>query len=324
MSLVVLNRLEEAKEVYKEAIERKVDTWGVHLSRYNAAFLEPDHAEMDRQLAWGTAQPGVKPLFEWDESDSAAFFGQLKRAREMSRRALESAARAGEKEIAAELHLDAALRDSELGDQLQAQQHINTALGIASTPEVQTLAALALARAGRVSESQKLAEHLAAAYSSNTLLNSYWLPTIRAAIELDRKNSVRAVETLRNAATYELSWFPPLEGNLYSSYLRGQAYLLLRQGNEAALEFEKFRAHPGTTELCLECACQTWPCARLRSPARYCKGARRLPGLPHALERRRLRSPYAERSQIGVRGVAISSHKPETPKLRYAQSRSQF
>jgi len=240
-----LNQLNEAKDIYKKALDRSADNRTVHFNRYAIAFLEGDDAEMDRQVAWAGGKPGVESFFLWSQADTAAFSGQLVRARDLSQRSVESSVRASEKELAAEVQLDAALRDAEMGDAGAAREHITSALALASTRDIQTLAAFALARVGQTSASRKLLDHLAATYPSNTLLNSYWLPTIRAALELDRKNPTQAVELLRAAAPYETGTFRPLGGNLYSVYLRGQAYLLLRKGNEAAAEFQKFTHYRG-------------------------------------------------------------------------------
>ena len=243
--LTALNRLEEAKEVYKQAVDRKVDNRGVHIDRFSIAFLERDDPEMQRQAAWAAGRTAVEPLFLWNQSETAAFLGRVSAARELARRSLESAMRTNQNEFSAEVHLEAALRDVDIGDRSKARQHIASALALASTRDVQALAALALARVGQTSESQRIVEHLAAKYPSHTLLNSYWIPTIRATIELKRNDPAKAIEFLGPVAPYELGLFPPLDGNLYSAYLRGEAYLLLHQGNKAASEFQKFKDHPG-------------------------------------------------------------------------------
>ena len=96
-------------------------------------------------------------------------------------------------------------------------------------------AALALARSGRTTESEEIVHHLAAAYPSHTLLNSYWLPTIRAALELNHKNPTKAIELLRTAEPYELG----SGKTLYPAHVRGEAYMRLGRGKEAAAEFQK-------------------------------------------------------------------------------------
>jgi predicted Zn-dependent protease len=99
-----------------------------------------------------------------------------------------------------------------------------------------------LARAGDSAPAAKLADDLAKKYPEDTLLNDFWLPTIRASIEIGRNNADQAVEILQAALPYEQG--SPNAGaaagaTLYPIYVRGEAYLKLRQGKEAAAEFQK-------------------------------------------------------------------------------------
>jgi len=80
----------------------------------------------------------------------------------------------------------------------------------------------------------------------NTVFKLYWLPTLKAAIELNGAKSAQALVFLEAAAPYELGEPPPIqEGTLYPAYLRGQAYLLAHTGNAAAAEFQKLLDHRG-------------------------------------------------------------------------------
>src|SRR5580700_10124190 len=76
-----------------------------------------------------------------------------------------------------------------------------------------------------------MAEELAKNHPTNTLLNFYWLATIRAAVELDHDAAAKAAEYLDSAAAYELGTSTPFQlGTLYPVYVRGEAYLALHQG----------------------------------------------------------------------------------------------
>jgi eukaryotic-like serine/threonine-protein kinase len=80
-------------------------------------------------------------------------------------------------------------------------------------------------------------------------LNSYWLPTIRAAIDIERGSPGRAVELLQAASPYELGSAPPLpQGTIYPAYVRGEAYLLAHDGAAAAAEFRKLLDHQGIVQ----------------------------------------------------------------------------
>ena len=87
-----------------------------------------------------------------------------------------------------------------------------------------------------------LADELNKKFPSDTMLQRYWLPTIHASIELARKNPLAAIEALRGAS-YELGNYLPGFGALHPVYMRGQAYLTMRQGKEAGAEFQEFLDH---------------------------------------------------------------------------------
>jgi eukaryotic-like serine/threonine-protein kinase len=163
------------------------------------------------------------------------------------------ARRAGETETHAEWQLSAALREAEFGNTAQARSQTVAALALASTRDVRTLAALALARAGDSDRAQKIANELQVQNPRNTMINGYFLPTIRGAIEINHKNPAKAIEMLQAAAPYEFgngSPDPVLGATMYPVYMRGQAYLLLRQGSAAAAEFQKFLDHRGVVVNC--------------------------------------------------------------------------
>jgi len=81
-----------------------------------------------------------------------------------------------------------------------------------------------------------------------SILKVYWLPTIKAAAELNGNNSAQAVVFLEAAAPYELGDPPQLQmGTMYPVYIRGQAQLLAHNSVAAAIEFQKFLDHRGVS-----------------------------------------------------------------------------
>lgn len=238
-----LNRFEGAKAAYRKALERKLDGPFLHADMYVVAFLENDPAEMQRQTDLATSMPGAEDWLLSQQADTAAFAGRLMRAREFSRRAVDSARRNDLDEVAAMWRMNAALREVEFGNANLARAAVTDGLKLADTRDSEVIAALVLARAGDAARAQTLAAGLEKRFPQNIELNSYWLPSIRAAILLDRSKPGDAVNTLEPTSTYELAYpRPEIEGGslIYPAYLRGQAYLLLHQGREAAAEFQKF------------------------------------------------------------------------------------
>ncbi len=242
-----LNRPEDAKAKYQEAIAHKVNNPFLHGNRYGVAFYEGDVAEMERQIEGQKDKPGEDVLLSF-ASDTDAFYGRLSSAREKSQRAIEAARRGDAKETAAEWQMNSALREAEFGNTVRARQETASALATAATQDVQTLAALAYARTGDAAQARKIADDLAHRFPLNTMINRYWLPTIDASIEIGRNNPAKAIERLRTATEYELGTPTPqfgVGGSLYPAYVRGQAYLSLHQGAAAAAEFQKFLDHRG-------------------------------------------------------------------------------
>jgi predicted Zn-dependent protease len=109
--------------------------------------------------------------------------------------------------------------------------------------DTQAQAALAYALAGDAANALSLTDDLAKRFPQDSVVQSAWLPTIRARIEAGRKNPARGIEILQAAGPYELGNV----GNfsLYPVYVRGEAYLAARQGSEAAAEFQKILDHRG-------------------------------------------------------------------------------
>jgi len=104
------------------------------------------------------------------------------------------------------------------------------------------MGALALARAGDKLRAQAFAERSMKRYPQHTLLRNYWMPTIRAAVLLANHNPLAAVHELDVTSTFEPGssiWF--YTAPLVPVYVRGQAFLAMNKGREAAAEF---RPHP--------------------------------------------------------------------------------
>jgi serine/threonine protein kinase/tetratricopeptide (TPR) repeat protein len=247
-----LDRLDDAKRTYKEAVEHKVDNPFLHGNRYGVAFLDSDTAEMKRQVAAASGKPGEDILLSF-ASDTEAFYGRLNAARELSKRAAESARRDGSAETAAAWQMDAALREAEFNDPARSRQDIAAALAAAPTRDVDILAALALARIGDADRAKHMADDLAERFPLNTVINHYWLPAIYASIEIGRGDPAKALDILQTTEPYELGTpLPQFEvgGSLYPVYIRGMAYLSLKKGKEAAAEFRKFLDQRGVAVNC--------------------------------------------------------------------------
>jgi tetratricopeptide (TPR) repeat protein len=240
-----LNRLDEAEKVYQQAEGRKLEGEFLLTNRYQLAFLKGDAAQMAQLVSAAMGKPGTEDLLLASQAYTEAWHGKLKNARELARRAMDSAQHNDARETAASYQAAAALVEVESGNREQARDDARAALKLAPNRDVQAMAALALARAGDTPAAEKLAAGLDKTFPLDTMVQRYWLPTIRAAVALQRKDPNRAVELLNLASTIELGQPTMVGVSLCPAYLRGEAYLMLRDGNAAAAEFQKFIDHRG-------------------------------------------------------------------------------
>jgi tetratricopeptide (TPR) repeat protein/predicted Ser/Thr protein kinase len=242
---IYLNRLDEAKATFEQALSHKLDSGDLRQNIYLLAFLREDAVQMEQQLAWAASKPGVEDLLLSTQSDTEAYYGRLGKARDFSLRAVNSAVRADSRETAALWQVNAALREAELGNTASAKQKVTAALALSAGRDVKVAAALVLARVGYPLRVKARSEELEKSYPTNTMLQLYWLPTINAAIELDKGNSSQALMDLKAAAPYELGIGGMFINYLYPVYVRGQAYLLAHNGIAAVAEFQKMLDHRG-------------------------------------------------------------------------------
>jgi len=241
---ISLNRLSEARQAVEQGLARKLAPSGSHILLYFIDFLENDSPGMQRELAWASGKPEFEKFLLTMQSDTEAYYGHRREAWAFSQKAAEAARRDNSHEEAAVYMGNAALREAEFGDSAHALKAADSALALMPSKNVRILVALALARAGSAKRAQSLTNDLAKANPSDTLLSFYWLPTIRAAAELDLNHPAQAIEILHGTAGYELAAPLPLApSTLYPVYVRGQAYLRLGQASSAAGEFQKFQDH---------------------------------------------------------------------------------
>ena len=240
-----LNRLDEAEAVYKQAQERHLESEILLQGRYQLAFLKNDAAQMAQLNAAGLSRAGSEDVVLAAQADTEGWHGKLKSAGELTRRAMTLAQRNDAPETAAGYQVMAALREVESGGREQARADANAAIKLGPNRDVRALAALALARAGDTAAAEKLAAGLDKEVPQGTLVQEYWLPAIRAAVALQRKDAKQAIEELRVANPIELGQPSNMVPVLCPPYLRAEAYLVLRDGGAAAAEFQKFLDHPG-------------------------------------------------------------------------------
>jgi hypothetical protein len=247
-----LQRFDEARQTIHEAQARKLDNFIVRNALYALAFLGSDSAAMAEQQQWFTGKPEENFGLAL-ASDTEAYAGHVGKARELTKRAVDSAIRADSKETGAIWQAIAAQRRAAYGNATEARLQAAQALKLAPESKgVESEAALAYAMAGDTARAESLVQDLGKRYPLDTQMQSLWLPTIQAQLALNKKNPAAALNTLQAASAIELGQiaFVANISCLYPVYVRGEAYLAAGQGRAAAAEFQKILDHSGIVWNC--------------------------------------------------------------------------
>jgi eukaryotic-like serine/threonine-protein kinase len=253
-ALLALQRLDEARRTIQQAQARKLDDPLLHNARYALDFLATDFHAMTEEQQWFMGKSEENFGFSL-ASDSEAYAGHLRSARELTKQSVGSAIRADSKETGAIWQEIAAQREAAFGNFVEGKQQAGEGLKLyppSASQGVEVEAALAFAMSGDGVKAESLAQDLNKRHPLDTQLQSLWLPAIKAQLALNRKNPADAVNELKAASQFELGQigFVINISCLYPTYIRGEAYLEAREGDAAAAEFQKILDHSGIVWNC--------------------------------------------------------------------------
>ncbi len=249
---LAMQRFDETRQIIHEALARKLDSFIFHNALYALAFLGSDPAAMTEQKQWFAGRPEENIGLAL-ASDTEAHGGHLAKARELTKRALESAIRADSKENGAVWQANAALEQAAYGNHSEARQLAAAAMNLAPASQgVEVETALAFAMAGDTPRAESIAQDLGKRFPLDTHMQSLWLPSIQAQLALNKKNPASSLTALQAASSIELGQiqFVANISCLYHVYVRGEAYLAAGQGAAAAAEFQKIIDHDGIVWNC--------------------------------------------------------------------------
>jgi DNA-binding winged helix-turn-helix (wHTH) protein len=139
-----------------------------------------------------------------------------------------------------------ALEDAEVGKYPRVRGYKGKATEAELDRNSKLVVALTLARSGQTDEAGKLVDQVSAEMPEDTLIQHYFIPTIRAAIKVHEHDPAAAIELLSGTEKYDLA-FTGLWDYVYPAYIRGQAYLQLGDGRSAATQFQKLIDNRGFT-----------------------------------------------------------------------------
>ena len=254
MSYKRASHFAEAKAICEKAVAEKLDDMSTHSVLYEIAFVEADVPAMQREIDWSKGKP-TESLGSYYQAKAALSLGELRRARELFESAGASAQRNGLKEQAVAINNGLAQFEADLKNDREARTRADWTLRESPNSERhKAWAALALARAGDVQPAEVLVNELSKQPRLGTALSEVILPSVRAAVDLNRKNPAGAVEELQRALPYDLGG----DSSGVTMYYRGLAYLELKSGKEAAVQFQKILDNRGVVTVDIY-----WPLARL-------------------------------------------------------------
>ena len=241
-----LGRYDQAKAAAEQSRAKKLSSPWYPLILYVVDFLQNDPAGMAKQATETQGIPGVEDQMFFVESETAADHGQFGQARELARRAADSARRAQEKETATEYEGHNSVREGLVGLMVFAKEDAQSALATIKGKHGEGFSAIAFALAGDVANANRAIDDLTKRFPQNTAVQTRYLPMARSALALNSGNAQAAIEALSPAAPYELGHTnEDFTFALYPIYFRGQAYLAAKNWAGAAAEFQKILDHPG-------------------------------------------------------------------------------
>jgi serine/threonine protein kinase/tetratricopeptide (TPR) repeat protein len=241
------NRLEEAKATFADIQARKLDDRRSHYLRHLIAFLQHDAPAMQQELTW-LRDHGAPVQALSGEANVLGYYGRFNDRYQLLQRAKSVAANKAEAANypAADVsvfQMASALQISDVENWSMAKRLINDAIPTAWPRRIELLIALTSAQTGDAERAERLVEAINQQSPHDTIMQFYCLPTIRAAIELQRHNPAAAIEILRPTEQYE-SVVGDNFNSMRPAYVRGLAYLQLGQGQAASVEFQKLLDHP--------------------------------------------------------------------------------
>jgi len=238
-SIRFASRFNEAKSWLAKADGLKLDNSLIRRERLIVAFATGDRGDVDGILKQ-EEQGKYREDFLYEHALIEIQQGRVDSAERLRLQALGPTAKASN---ADSWVIPAALEDAEVGKDVQARRYESQAAGSPLDRNGKIDLAQALARSGRGAEAGRLADQVSAERPEDTLVQHYFVPTIRAAIKLRQHDPAAAIDLLRGTAKYDLA-FTGFD-YLYPAYIRGLAYLALGDGRSAAAQFQKLIDNPG-------------------------------------------------------------------------------
>ena len=244
-SLLAVEAFDDARAVLKEAADRQLDYTGARRLSYMLAFLEGDAATMTRELDSSLGVGQTNEAWGWQAHTSAST-GQIAAAHDQFRRGIQRSLQGDFTEVASQLTMEDAEMHAVMGQCADARREAGAGLALSRDNTTLERASRAFAVCGDEAEALSLSSEVAkrcpdATRRDATLTNRVSVPVVAAALAIQQRRPERAIAALEPVRRYDAA--PTAE--FWPAYLRGEAYLLLKNADMAAAEFDSIVAHRG-------------------------------------------------------------------------------
>jgi len=227
-------RFADSKRIIAEAQAENKDAAAMHQLQLQIAFLEHDPQAMHAAIEWASNHPEQWIVLE-TEAILAADLGKESESESLYQRTFQDAIKEGQPALVDSMMLDEAAVDVDLGEMAKAAEllaqvkdHTSASWAVLATKAGSTTAADAFLK-------------LPNEYPQATIANKVLTPELKAVLALRRNDPQAAITVLESARPYELAYPEVID-------VRGQAYLMAKQGAKAQAEYQKLIDNPAVEE----------------------------------------------------------------------------
>jgi tetratricopeptide (TPR) repeat protein len=261
-SLIALGRYDAAAAVLQEAAAVPISSFPVSRVNYLLAFVRGDEDTMSRMLMSAVGVGQTNAAYGW-QAHVLASQGKISAAHEQFRVGSTAATQNGFAEVAGQLQVEDAEVHALTGACDEAKSELDAALKLTRDNFSLERASRTLMMCGDIQDGAELVRQLNERYPNATLTQLVSIPMAEAAAALARHDGRRALELLEPVKPYDRT----SRSGLWSEYLRGQAYLQLKQPESAIAEFQRVLDHRGEDP-----SSSVYPLARLELARAYAMG----------------------------------------------------
>ena len=237
-----LDRFDEAKTVVSEMTAKAQDVRYLRQQLLWIAYAQGDQENANKQIDWFAGKPDEHHLLA-QQAEEARVRGQLRKSRELLRRAADLARRRNLPDSVATYQKPDPAGDALLGNCATARE-----TGEAADPGLDRVNLAALVPVNRIGDAVLALCGTPGLAAKAEERNKQWItgvyrspakvPVTRAAIAYGLGDPGKAIELLESATPYE-------RGYPMTNYIRGLADLKLKKGGNAVAEFQKILDHRG-------------------------------------------------------------------------------